>query len=177
MILFQEYDFDIIVKPGRLNFGPDHLSRLESREEPTSLDESLLDAQLFSIQMVDDYCQDIVQFLSTGFAPSEMTTQQKKHLVVKAVDFTLIAGQLYKMGPDEILRRCVLEHEKPLILAEAHYGAAEGHFAGKATAQKILMVGLWRPTIHKDAKEYCRSCDICQRTGRPSRRDEMPLVP
>ena len=92
LILFQEYDFEIIVKPRRLNLGPDHLSRLESGEEPISLDEGLPDAQLFSIQMVDDYFQDIVQYLSTGFAPSEMTTQQKKQLVVRAADFTLIAG-------------------------------------------------------------------------------------
>ena len=49
LILFQEYDFEIIVKPGRLNLGLDHLSRLESREEPTNLDDSLPDAQLFSI--------------------------------------------------------------------------------------------------------------------------------
>ena len=89
--------------------------------------------------------------MSTGFPPTEMTTQQKKQLVVRAADFTLIAGQLYKMGPDEIMRRCVLEHERPLILAEAHSGAAGGHYAGKATAQNILTVGLWWPTIHKDA--------------------------
>ena len=49
LILFQEYDFEIIVKPGRLNLGPDHLSSLESGEEPTSLDEGLSDAQLFAI--------------------------------------------------------------------------------------------------------------------------------
>ena len=74
LILFQEYDFEIIVKTGRLNLGPNHLSRLESGEEPTSLDEGLPDAQLFAIQMVDDYFQDIVQYLSIGFTPSEMTT-------------------------------------------------------------------------------------------------------
>ena len=153
------------------------MSRIESREEPISLDEDLPDAQLFSIQMVDDYFQDIVQYLSTGFAPNEMTTQYKLQLVVRAADFTLIAGQLYKMGPDEILCRCLLEHEKPLILAEAHSGAARGHYAGKSTAQKILTARLWWPTIHKDAREYCHSCDICQRTGKPSRIDEMPLVP
>ena len=84
--------------------------------------------------MVDDYFQDIVQYLSTGFAPSERIAQQKKQLVVRAAEFTLIVGQLYKMGPDEILRKCVLEHEKPLILAEAHSGAAGGHYAGKDTA-------------------------------------------
>jgi hypothetical protein len=42
-------------------------------------------------------------------APHEYTIIQKKKLVVHAADFSLIAGQLYKMGPDEILRRCVME--------------------------------------------------------------------
>jgi hypothetical protein len=50
-----------------------------------------------------------VQFLSIGLAPSEYTITKKKHLVVHVVDFSLIVGQLYKMGPDEILRRCVME--------------------------------------------------------------------
>ena len=109
LILFQEYDFEIIVKPGRLNLGPDHLSRLKLGEEPISLDKGIPNAQLFSIHMVDDYFQDIVQYLSTSFASSKMTTQQKKQLVVRVADFTLIAGQLYKMGLDEILCRCVLE--------------------------------------------------------------------
>ena len=81
------------------------------------------------------------------------------------------------MGPDEILHRCVFEHENPLSLAEAHAGASGGHYAGKAIAQKILTAGLWWPTIHKDAREYCKSCDICQRTGKLSRIDEMHLVP
>ncbi len=96
---------------------------------------------------------------------------------MKATDFTLIARQLYNMGPDEILRGCVLEHEKTLILVEAHAGAAGDHYVGRSTAQKILRAGLWWPTIHKDAKEYCHSCDIYQRIGRPYRRDEMLLVP
>jgi hypothetical protein len=87
------------------------LSRLESREKPISLEDSLPNAQLFSIQIVDDHFQDIIQFLTTGTVPESYTTQRKKQLVVHATDFTLIAGQLYKLGPDEILRRYVLEHE------------------------------------------------------------------
>jgi transposase InsO family protein len=81
------------------------------------------------------------------------------------------------MGPDEILRRCVVEAERPLILAEAHEGIVGGHYAGKTTTRKILKAGLWWPTLHKDAKEYYRACDVCQRVGKPSRRDEMPLSP
>ena len=89
-------------------------------------------------------------------------------------DFTLIARQLYKLGPDKILCRYVLEHERRRILEEAHSGVAGGHYAGKPTAQKVLNAELWWPTVHKDAKEFCRTCDVCQRTGKPSQRDEMP---
>jgi hypothetical protein len=67
-------------------------------------------------------------------APREYTVIQKKHLVVHASDFQLIDGKLYKMGPDEILRRCVMEAERPLILEEAHEGIAGGHYVGKKIA-------------------------------------------
>jgi hypothetical protein len=97
--------------------------------------------------------------------------------VVCAADFSLIAGQLYKLGPNEILRRCVMETERPLILAEAHEGIAEGHYAGRETAQKVLRAGLWWPTLHRDAKDYARACNVCQRVGKPSKRDEIPLAP
>jgi len=40
--LFQEYDFEVIVKTGRLNVGPDHLSRIEIGEEPNILEEGFL---------------------------------------------------------------------------------------------------------------------------------------
>ena len=88
------------------------------------------------------------------------TKQKKKQLVVKAVDFTLLAGQLYNLGPDEVLGRCVMPHEKDAIIREAHSGTARGHFAGKPTAQKILTAILWWPTLHKDTKDFCRCCDI-----------------
>jgi len=74
--------------------------------------------------------------------PREYTVIQKKQLVLRATDFSLIVGQLYKMGPHEILRRCVMEAEKPLILAESHEGIAGGHYAGKATAHKVLRASL-----------------------------------
>jgi hypothetical protein len=44
LLLFQEYDFEIIVKPGRMNKGPDHLSRLEHGKETTNLEDTLTDA-------------------------------------------------------------------------------------------------------------------------------------
>jgi hypothetical protein len=81
------------------------------------------------------------------------------------------------MGADSILRRCVLEHERPRILAKSHEGIVGGHYAGKDTIQKVLRIGLWWPTIHKDAKEYFQKCDVCERVGKPNIRDEIPMRP
>jgi hypothetical protein len=108
--------------------------------------------------------------------PSEYTIPQKKQLVVRVADFSLIAGQIYNMGPDEILRRCIMETERSLILTESHEGIVGGNYIGRSIAQKVLRAGLWWPTLHKDAKEYARAYDVCQRVGKPSQRDEISLA-
>ena len=87
-----------------MNIGPDHLSRIENGEEPTSLEDNLPDTQLFAIHMIDD--QDskfnaIIHLLSIGYVPEGLSTNQKKHLVVRSIDYTLIAGHLYKLGTNE----------------------------------------------------------------------------
>jgi hypothetical protein len=141
------------------------------------LEDNFPDAQLFSVQVVDEYFFEIIEYLSTRTAPQELNTAQKKNLVVRVTDYQLIVGHLYKMGTDKILRRCVLEHEKPRILVEAHEGIVGGNYARNDTVQKVLCVVLWWPTIHRDAKDYFRRCDICQSVGKPNKRDEIPLRP
>jgi hypothetical protein len=42
------------------------------------------------------------------------------------------------MRPEEILKRCVMEEEHPMILEEAHECIVGGHYAGKETTQKVL---------------------------------------
>ena len=66
ILLFQEFNFEIVVKLGRLNAGLDHISRLENEEETTNLDDTILDTQLFVVKFVDDYYEDIVHFLTIG---------------------------------------------------------------------------------------------------------------
>jgi hypothetical protein len=63
LLLFQEYNFEIVVKPQRMNKGPNHLSRFEHGEEPTSLEDTLPDANLLAIRRVDDHFFNIFQFL------------------------------------------------------------------------------------------------------------------
>jgi len=76
--LFEEYEFEIIVKLGELNAGLDHLSRITNGEEPKNLEENFTNANLFSFQIVDDYFDDIVGLLSIGMAPKEFSVAQKK---------------------------------------------------------------------------------------------------
>ena len=83
LLLFQELEFDIIVKPGRLIVGPDHLSWLVTREDPTNLDDNLLNAQLSIVKMVNEYYQYIIHFMTTRNTPDGYNTIQKKQLVVK----------------------------------------------------------------------------------------------
>jgi hypothetical protein len=123
----------LIVKPGKQNGGPDHLSRVNNGEEPTNLENNFSDAHLFSVWVVDEYFADIIEYLSTGVAPKDFSTVQKKNLVVRDADYLLILGHLYKMGTNNILRRCVLEHERSRILVEYHEGIVGGHYVGKAT--------------------------------------------
>jgi hypothetical protein len=87
--------------------------------------------------------------------PQEFNTVQKKNMVVKATNYQLIVGHLYKMGANNILRRCVLEHERPRILVEAHEGTTGGHYVEKYIVPKVLHIGLWWSTIHRDAKDSC----------------------
>ena len=66
-----------------------------------------------------------------------MNTKNKQVLEMKAIPYTLINGFLYKMGLDEVLCQCVLEHERENIMHEAHYGPPGGNFQSDMTAKKI----------------------------------------
>ena len=105
-----------------------------------------------------------------------MSTKNKQILAIKATPYTLINGFLYKMGLDEVLRWCVLEHERENIMYEAHYGLAGGHFRPDTTAKKIQQSGLWWPTLHKYCQNFVSKCDGCQHLGRPLPSTEMPLI-
>lgn len=47
------------------------------------------------------------------------------------------------------------------FLRESQESVARGDNAGKSTAHKVLRVGLWWPLIFHDAKQYCKTCNVC----------------
>ena len=88
--------------------------------------------------------------------------KNKQILAMKATPYSLINGFLYKMDLDDILKRCVLEHERDNIMYEAHYGLTGEHFQADTTAKKIQQSGLWWPTLYKDCKSFVIQYDRCQ---------------
>jgi len=168
LLLFQEFTFEVVFKLGRLNVGPDHLSRLETGENDGSIDNWSPDADLSRIEAIPNDLEEIVTLLTADSCPKGYMAMQSRHLVVRVVDYQLIVGHLYKMGLDQILRCCVLQQEREANLWECHAGVAEGHVGGKATVRKILHAGLWWPTIHKDSKAFAKECYVYYRVGKPS---------
>nr|GEU89879.1 reverse transcriptase domain-containing protein [Tanacetum cinerariifolium] len=60
------------------------------------------------------------------------------------------------------------------ILKACHNGPTGGHHGANLTAKKVFDAGFFWPTIYKDAHEFVKNYDLCQRQGKISQRDEMP---
>lgn len=70
----------------------------------------------------------------------------------KTFPFQLIHGMLYKLGHDEVLRQCVLEHEMESILREAHEEVASRHHGLKALHKKLCWLAYGGPHYSKMQK-------------------------
>jgi len=95
--------------------------------------------------------------------PSKSFLQGKERNYKKQLPFTWIRGNLFKLGLDQILRRCVREEKVFDILLAYH----DGPFLGLA--------GYYWPTLHQDERRYTSRCDQCQRMGKPTPKDEIPI--
>ena len=84
---------------------------------------------------------------------------------------------MFKYCADQIIRRCVPEEEQQGILNHCHENACGGHFASQKTTMKILQSGFYWLSLFKDAHAMCRTCDRCQRLGKLTCRNMMPLNP
>lgn len=95
------------------------------------------------MRIVDGHFEDVIHFLKWGTSPEGYIIQQKKELVVRAIDFSIIARHMYKMGSDEVLQWYVPEFERRSIVVDAHVGIVGDHYVGRVTTQNILHAGLW----------------------------------
>ncbi|XP_042067274.1 uncharacterized protein LOC121810577 [Salvia splendens] len=122
---------------------------------------------------------DMANYLVTGELPGgdEVTRAQKIKLKRDSRYFYWDHPYLWKMGADQVIRRCIPKWEQEDVMIHCHALACGGHFGAKKTSRKILDSGFYWSSIHKDAYEFCKRCPRCQLTGGISTRNEMPQIP
>ncbi|KAK3026967.1 hypothetical protein RJ639_040819 [Escallonia herrerae] len=177
-------NFTIRQIPRDQNTQADTLSRLASAEEtdvrrPIYL-EFLKDRSISSQTEVETIEQEpcwmdmIVTYLSTGELPSER--HEARNLRVKAARYALVEGTLYKKSFSLPYLRCLRPSESIYALQEVHEGICGQHLGGRTLAHKILRQGYYWPTMQRDAIEFTRRCDKCQKFAPISHTPVVPLT-
>eukprot|EP00253_Pinus_taeda_P036460 PITA_36460 len=140
----KQFDLTITDKPGKKNLVVDFLSRLDlPTGEEGMVDDQMLDEHLFSISVLSLWFADIANYLvSAQFLP-HLSSKEKRKIMRKSSPFTWIEGNLFKIGPNQILRHYVREEDVFDILLTYHDGPCGGHFATKRIAFKILQAGYY----------------------------------
>ena len=135
---------------------------LPSDSTATMLEPSIPNESLFLMGSSDLCYGDFIIYLQTQtFQPN--TSRYKQWRIRYQAKYYLIVGNtLYRRGVDTILRRCLTHEEAEKALNGCHAGAFGGHLSGYATAQNILRIGYFWPTIFRDCILIVRSCHACQ---------------
>nr|GEZ28902.1 hypothetical protein [Tanacetum cinerariifolium] len=138
--------------------------------------EIFLDESLFEVSKLPWY-ENIVNYLVVKNLPDYWSKQQRQYFFSQLKYYFWEDPKLYKVCADQVVTRCVLDHEHTDILAHCHSYAYGGHFGSTKTGHKVLQSGFFWPTIFKDARSFVKACTRCQQVGGISRRDQMPMNP
>ncbi|GJS21432.1 reverse transcriptase domain-containing protein [Tanacetum coccineum] len=182
ILLLQEFDVVIRDKKGAENLAADHLSRLENPHQSELEKKEITETfPLETLGMVtfcgDDnapWFADFANYHAGNFVIKGMSSQQKRKFFKDVKHYFWDDPFLFKICADQVIRRCVSGQEAFDILKACHSGPTGGHYGANYTAKKIFDSGFYWPTIYKDAHDFVTRCDICQRQGKISQRDEMP---
>nr|CAN76187.1 hypothetical protein VITISV_036810 [Vitis vinifera] len=159
ILLLYEFDLQIRDKKGVENVVADHLSRLAiaHNSHVLPINNDFPEESLMLLEKTPWYAH-IANYLVIGEVPSEWKAQDRKHFFVKIHAYYWEEPFLFKYCTDQIIRKCVPKEEQQGILSHFHESA---WFS-------------W-PSLFKDAHTMCRSCDRCQRLGKLTRRNPMPM--
>nr|GFA23879.1 reverse transcriptase domain-containing protein [Tanacetum cinerariifolium] len=181
VLLLQEFDFKVLDTKGAENLASDHLSRLENPYEnvldPKGINETFPLETLSMVTFHGDssapWFADFRNYHAGNFIVKGMISQQKNKFFKDAKHYFWDDPFLFKICADQVIRRCVHNKKALDILVACHNGPTGGHHGANLTAKKIFDAGFFWPTIYKDAHEFVKNCDSCQRQGKISQRDEM----
>ncbi|MGG6712741.1 UNVERIFIED_CONTAM: DDE-type integrase/transposase/recombinase, partial [Salmonella enterica subsp. enterica serovar Weltevreden] len=188
-LLVQEFNVEVRDKKGAENVVADHLSRLpvSATLDDPEVTGDFPDDGLFvgavnvmktgGLLHQKPWYFEVVNYLSGKYLEPSLSHYQKERFLRDVTNYFWEDPILFKLCPDGQIRTCVPDWKIQDVLRQCHGEQVGGHMSGKKTALKILQCGFYWPHIFRDAHEYAKNCDACQRLGNISRRMEMPLTP
>ncbi|XP_050233340.1 uncharacterized protein LOC126681828 [Mercurialis annua] len=96
------------------------------------------------------------------FESPDMTSRRLQTL---ALNYVVMADELYKRGSDGLLFRCISPREAMFVLAEVHEGIAGAHKAGPQMRWLIHKYAFYWLKMEQDCIRYSRGCEACQKCG------------
>ena len=108
-------------------------------------------------------CMDPISlFLEKDVLPEENSEADKVRR--KAPRFWLSEDRkLYKRSFSGPYLLCVHPEASESRLEELHEGVCGSHTGGRSLSHRALTQGYWWPNMQKEAQEYVKKCDQCQR--------------
>ena len=104
----------------------------------------------------------LVLFLKHDTLPDDKNEADK--IRRKASRFWLSEdSKLYKRSFSGPYLLCVHPDTTELILEELHEGICGSHTGGRSLSHRAITQGYWWPNMQKEALEYVKKCDQCQR--------------
>ena len=118
--------------------------------------------QINQIRGGPSWMDSIIQFLKEDILPEEKVEADK--IRRKATSYWLLEDhKLYKRSISGPYLLCVHPEQTESLLEEMHEGIYGSHTGGRSLAHRSLTQGYWWPNIQREALEYVRKCDQCQR--------------
>nr|GEW19333.1 reverse transcriptase domain-containing protein [Tanacetum cinerariifolium] len=182
ILLLQEFKFKVIDTKGAERLAVDHLSRLDNPHQnvldPKEINETFSLETLNMVSFRGDsstpWFADFANYHARNFVVKGMSSQQKNKFFKDVKHYFWDDPFLFKICADQVIRRCVHGQEAIDILKACHNGPIEGHHGLNYTTKKVFDSGFYWPIIYRDAHDLVKSCDVFQRQGKISQRDEMP---
>ena len=104
----------------------------------------------------------IVLFLIGDILPADKLEANK--IRRKTPHFWLSKDQkLYKCSFSGSYLLCIHPEALELLLEELIEGIYESHTGGRSLSHRAITQGYWWPNMQKEAQEYIKKCDQCQR--------------
>nr|XP_025625164.1 uncharacterized protein LOC112717309 [Arachis hypogaea] len=88
-----------------------------------------------------------------------------RKIKLRAMNFVLLANDLYKKGIVGSLLRCLSREDQNIALGEVHNGICGAHQAGKKMRWVLYRNHVYWPSMIKDCIDYAKVCQECQKHG------------